>query len=160
MKIHLFAVGRLKDEAERQIVARYAERFQHLAPQLGFGALTMVELPESKAKSARERKSAEAAELFRKLPEDAKFIALDEAGKSLPSAEFAARLADWRDGGLRHLCIVIGGPDGFDPAFVEKAALTLSLGRLTMPHGLARAVIAEQLYRAATILARHPYHRE
>jgi 23S rRNA (pseudouridine1915-N3)-methyltransferase len=160
MKIHLLSVGRLKEDAERMIVARYVERFQHLAGALGLGQLTMVELTESKAKSARDRKAAEAAELLRKMPEGAGLIALDEGGKSLGSTEFAARLADWRDGGLRHLCIVIGGPDGLDRAFVDKASLTLSLGRLTMPHGLARAVISEQLYRAATILARHPYHRE
>lgn len=86
-------------------------------------------------------------------------IALDERGQAMTSAEFATLLAGWRDSGTRHLNIVIGGPDGLDAEFTRAAALTLSLGRMTLPHGLARAVLAEQLYRAASILAGHPYHR-
>jgi 23S rRNA (pseudouridine1915-N3)-methyltransferase len=159
MKIDLLCVGRLKDEPERLIVARYLERFHHFAAPLGFAGPVMTELTESRAKSPRERKSAEAAELRRKLKEGARVIALDERGQAMSSADFAALLAGWRDDGARHLNIVIGGPDGLDAEFARAAALNLSLGRMTLPHGLARAVFAEQLYRAASILAGHPYHR-
>jgi 23S rRNA (pseudouridine1915-N3)-methyltransferase len=159
MKLALLCVGRLKDEAEGRIVDRYVERFGHMAGQLGFAPLTVVELTESKARSDKERKSAEAAELRKKIPEGARIIALDERGRSLTSTEFAELLAEWRDHGVRHASVVIGGPDGLAPDFAREASLTLSLGRLTMPHGLARAVIVEQIYRAATIMARHPYHR-
>lgn len=159
MKIDLLCVGRLKDEPERLIVARYLERFQQFAAPLGFAVPTVTELTESRAKSAKERKAAEAAELRKRLKDAARVIALDEHGQMLSSAEFATLLASWRDAGVRHLNIVIGGPDGLDPEFARAAALTLSLGRMTLPHGLARAVFTEQLYRAASILARHPYHR-
>lgn len=159
MKIDLLCVGRLKDEPERLIVARYLERFQQFGGPLGFAAPVMTELPESRAKSAKERKLAEAAELRKRLKDGAKVIALDERGQAITSADFAALLSRWRDGGTRYLNIVIGGPDGLDPEFAQAAALNLSLGRMTLPHGLARAVLAEQLYRAASILAGHPYHR-
>jgi 23S rRNA (pseudouridine1915-N3)-methyltransferase len=159
MKIELLCVGRLKDEPERLIVARYLERFQQFAALLGFAAPVMTELPESRAKSPKERKASEAAELRKKLKDGAKVIVLDERGQALSSADFATLLAGWRDGGARHLNIVIGGPDGLDAEFSRAATLNLSLGRMTLPHGLARAVLAEQLYRAASILAGHPYHR-
>ena len=159
MRIDLLCVGRLKDEPERLIVARYLERFQQFASALGFAAPVMTELVESRARSPAERKTAEAAALRKKLNPGARLIALDETGRSLTSADFAALLAGWRDAGARHLDIVIGGPDGLDAEFARGAALTLSLGRMTLPHGLARAVLAEQLYRAASILAGHPYHR-
>lgn len=159
MKIALICVGRLKEDAERQIVSRYLERFQTTGAPLGFGAPAMVELSESRAAASRDRKAAEAADIRKKIADPAHVLALDERGRTLTSAEFAATLAAWRDDGARALSIVIGGPDGLDPNFVREARLTLSLGRLTLPHGLARAVLAEQLYRAATILAGHPYHR-
>ena len=159
MKIDLLCVGRLKDEPERVIVARYLERFQQFASALGFAAPIMTELTESRAKSPKERKTAEAVELRKKLKDGARVIALDERGQIIASVDFARLLSQWRDGGVRHLSIVIGGPDGLDAEFARAAALNLSLGRMTLPHGLARAVLAEQLYRAASILAGHPYHR-
>ena len=159
MKIELLCVGRLKDEPERVLVARYLERFQHFGTPLGFAAPLMTELTESRAKSPKERKTAEAAELRKKLKDGARLLVLDERGRALSSVEFATLLAEWRDSGARHLNIVVGGPDGLDAGFVQDSALSLSLGRMTLPHGLARAVLAEQLYRAASILAGHPYHR-
>ena len=160
MKLLILCVGRLKDEAERAIVQRYLERFKQIGPPLGFSAATIIELAESRARDAPMRKAAEAAELRRKIPADAELIALAEHGTPLTSAEFARRLGDARDRGVRTLCLLIGGPDGLDPALAGEAALSLSFGRMTLPHGLVRAVLAEQLYRAATILASHPYHRE
>jgi 23S rRNA (pseudouridine1915-N3)-methyltransferase len=86
-------------------------------------------------------------------------VALDGGGRALSSEAFARWLAERRDGGMKTLAILIGGPDGHGAAALEGAALRLSLGAMTLPHGLARIVLAEQLYRAATILAGHPYHR-
>jgi 23S rRNA (pseudouridine1915-N3)-methyltransferase len=159
VKLTLLCVGKLKDEAERAIVSRYVERFGQIGPGLNLACAGVTELPESRAASADARKIAEAAEIRRRIPADARTIALDEKGRSLGSNEFAHLLRRWQEEGVKLAAIVIGGPDGLDRALVNDAGLCLSLGRLTLPHGLARAVLAEQLYRAATILARHPYHR-
>uniref|UniRef100_UPI00035D10FC 23S rRNA (pseudouridine(1915)-N(3))-methyltransferase RlmH n=2 Tax=Brucella/Ochrobactrum group TaxID=2826938 RepID=UPI00035D10FC len=89
----------------------------------------------------------------------AALILLDERGKTLGSEAFAAIVGRMRDDGKRQLIVAIGGPDGHDPALRSRADLVLALGELTWPHQIARILIAEQLYRAATILAGHPYHR-
>ncbi|NJM33687.1 MAG: 23S rRNA (pseudouridine(1915)-N(3))-methyltransferase RlmH [Rhodomicrobium sp.] len=159
MKIEIICIGRLKEEAESQIVARYIQRFSPVGGPLGFGAIGMTEIGESKARTAAQRMAAEAAEISRKISAGAHIVACDRNGKTLDSQTLADYLARLRDDGARLLYIVIGGPDGLDPSIKERAGLTLSFGRMTLPHGLARAVLAEQLYRAATILAGHPYHR-
>jgi 23S rRNA (pseudouridine1915-N3)-methyltransferase len=160
MKLLILCVGRLKEAAEREIVRRYLQRFEKIGAPLGFGAVTIVELAESKCRTASERKADEAGAIRKKIPGEAELIALGEHGTKLTSADFARRLGQERDRGVRTLCLVIGGPDGLDPSLTEQASLQLSFGRMTMPHGLIRAVLAEQLYRAATILAGHPYHRD
>jgi 23S rRNA (pseudouridine1915-N3)-methyltransferase len=159
VKLGLCCVGKLKEEAERAIVRRYLERFAQIGAGLGFTWTGVAELMESRAASAGARKTAEAAELMRRVPPDSRIIALDERGRTFSSEEFAETLRRWQAEGVRSAVLLIGGPDGLDPTLVENAALSLSLGRMTLPHGLARAVLAEQLYRAATIIARHPYHR-
>ena len=159
MKLVLICIGKLKDEAERAIVARYLERFDQVGAALGLSCSGPAEIMESRAASAHARKTAEAAEIRKRIPADARNIALDEKGRAFSSEEFAHLLRRWQDEGVRNTAFVIGGPDGLDRTLLSEAELSLSLGRLTMPHGLARAVLAEQLYRAATILTRHPYHR-
>jgi 23S rRNA (pseudouridine1915-N3)-methyltransferase len=159
MKIDIICIGRLKDEAERDIVDRYIQRFAPVGVPLGFGPISMAEIAESRARTVKERMAAEAGELIRKIPADSRIIACDETGKALESQAFAFHLARLRDDGVRGLAIVIGGPDGLDPSVRQRAGLVLAFGCMTLPHGLARAVLAEQLYRAATILAGHPYHR-
>lgn len=159
MKLGLYCVGKLKDEAERAIVSRYLERLAQTGAALGLTCAGVTELIESRAASASARKTAEAAELMRRVAPESRIIALDERGRPVTSEEFAETLRRWQDEGVRNVALVIGGPDGLDPAFVGASHLSLSLGRMTLPHGLARAVLAEQLYRAATIIARHPYHR-
>jgi 23S rRNA (pseudouridine1915-N3)-methyltransferase len=94
------------------------------------------------------------------LPKGARLIALDERGKTLASGDFAALLGRWRDEGLGELAFAIGGAGGLDASLREAAALTLSFGPMTWPHLLTRALLAEQLYRAQSILTGHPYHRE
>jgi 23S rRNA (pseudouridine1915-N3)-methyltransferase len=159
MRIGVIAVGRLKAGSERELAARYAERFAQSGKPLGLTGLQIIELPESQARSAPERKQQEAQAVLAALDADALLIALDERGKTLSSEAFAAKIGQWRDSGRKNLTFVIGGADGLDEAIRKRAEMTLSFGQMTMPHQLARVILLEQLYRAATILAGHPYHR-
>ncbi len=104
-------------------------------------------------------KAREAELLLAALPEGARVVTLDAAGKALTSPQLADLIARWRDDGTRDLAFVIGGAEGLDEGLRRRADLTLSLGRMTWPHLLVRAMLAEQLYRAQQILAGHPYHR-
>lgn len=158
MRVEILAVGRLKDEAESAIVARYQKRFDQTGRPCGLGPLTITEFPESRAATSIDRKADEAARLLRAAG-PAALIVLEVTGKSLTSEAFAAHLRDLAGAATKCCAVLIGGPDGHGPAVLAAPALKLSLGALTLPHGLARVVLAEQLYRAATILTGHPYHR-
>lgn len=159
MRITIIAVGRLKAGPEKELAARYLDRFAKVGPASGLEFVRTIELGESRAGNAATRKREEAAQIEKSLPDNAMIVALDERGKALDSAEFASMLGDNRDAGQRDLVFVIGGADGIDPELRDKARLTLNLGRMTWPHQLVRILIAEQLYRAVTILSGHPYHR-
>jgi 23S rRNA (pseudouridine1915-N3)-methyltransferase len=159
MRLTLAAVGRLKAGPERDLVARYAERIAATGKGVGLSDLALRETDESRARRPEDRKAEEARVLRGLVPDGAKIVALDERGKSMTSEVFAAQVAAWRDAGARDLCFVIGGADGLDPALRAEAALTLSFGALTLPHQIVRALVAEQMYRAISILAGHPYHR-
>ncbi len=161
MKISVFAVGRMKAGPEKELADRYFDRFAKSGPALGLEFSGLVEIPESRAQSAAERKREETDRLRQHLAQasDAALILLDERGKSIASEDFAARIGALRDGGRRSAVIAIGGPDGHDPALRETAALVLSFGAQTWPHQMVRIMLGEQLYRAATILSGHPYHR-
>lgn len=159
MRLTLAAVGRLKAGPERDLVARYAERIAATGKGVGLSDLALRETDESRARRPEDRKVEEARALHGLVPEGAKIIALDERGKSMGSEAFATQVGAWRDAGVRDLCLVIGGADGLDPALRAEAALTLSFGALTLPHQIVRALVAEQIYRAISILAGHPYHR-
>ncbi len=158
MRLIVAAVGRLKD-AESELCTRYAKRFDAAGRSLGLGPLTITELNESRAASAEARKADEAARLIRAASGASQYVVLDEGGKPLSSASFATWIAGRRDDGCKGLAFLVGGPDGHGGEVASAAALKLSLGAMTLPHGLARAVLIEQLYRAATILSGHPYHR-
>lgn len=158
MRITVAAVGRLKRGPERELAARYVERAQKAGRPLGL-AFALREVRESRAPDAAGRRRAEADILLAGLPAGAILVALDERGTDLTSRAFAARIAAWRDGGAQDVAIAIGGPDGLDPAVLERAD-RIAFGRITLPHQLARIVLAEQLYRAVTVLAGHPYHRD
>ena len=119
----------------------------------------MREIDESRARRPEDRKLEEAQALRALVPPGAKLVALDERGKSLTSPAFAADLAKARDAASSAYVLVIGGPDGLDESLRQAAAVTLNFGSLTWPHQLVRVLAAEQLYRATTILAGHPYHR-
>jgi 23S rRNA (pseudouridine1915-N3)-methyltransferase len=157
MRVLIAAVGRLKDGAETVLVDRYVER---LAPRIGgIGPVSIVEIPEARQSSTAPRQADEAGRLLRAAAKADFRIALDERGKALSSDAFAKLLGRKRDDGIAILAFLIGGPDGHGKAARDAADLTLSLGPMTLPHGLARVVLAEQIYRAVTILSGHPYHR-
>lgn len=159
MKLLLIAVGRLKAGPERDLVARYAERCSASGRNIGFPSFEMREIDESRARRPEDRKSEEAAAIEGLLPARARKICLDERGKALSSEDFAQKLGDWRDAGAGACAFIIGGPDGMDPSLREKADLVLAFGAMTWPHQIVRALAAEQIFRAMTILAGHPYHR-
>ena len=155
MRVTISAVGRLKDSPEGLLFDDYRHRFDRTGRALGLGPTTLREVEDRKGGG----KPAEAALLLAALPEDARLIALDERGLAMSSPDFARLLADWRDDGVRDCAFVIGGADGLHPDLVSAADRVLSLGQMVWPHMLARVMLAEQLYRAATILSGSPYHR-
>lgn len=159
MKLVIAAIGKLKAGPERELYERYAGRASAAGRAVGLGPIELIELPESRAANATLRKDDEAGRLLARCGEDCARIVLDEAGKGLGSRAFAAVLREVRDGGTQRLAFLIGGADGHGPAAHHGAKLVLSLSSMTLPHGLARIVLAEQLYRAVTLLSGHPYHR-
>ncbi len=159
MQITVAAIGRMKAGPERDLAERYRDRVNKAGRRLGL-SLTVREIPESRAASPAIRKDQEAAALLAVLPPGAVLVALDETGRNLDSRAFAQILAKWRDDGVADLVFAIGGADGLGPAVPQAAALSLALGAMTWPHQLVRLMLAEQLYRAVTILSGHPYHRD
>ena len=158
MRITLAAIGQMKSGPERELVDRYCDRFSRIAPSLGLEFKGVAQANESRARDAETRKREEAKFLTEGDP--SKLIALDERGKPISSQEFASLLARMRDDGAKTLTMVIGGADGLHECVRERADRIISFGAMTMPHQLVRVCAAEQLYRAATILTGHPYHRE
>jgi 23S rRNA (pseudouridine1915-N3)-methyltransferase len=154
MKIAVVAVGRLARSPETELVATYLDRATAAGRALGLGPVSLVEV-----ESRKPGKAAEADALASHLA-DSHVIACDEHGKARPSRAFATELARLRDDGVRRLALVIGGADGLDPALLAAARDRLAFGPQTWPHALARAMLAEQVYRAVTILAGSPYHRD
>jgi 23S rRNA (pseudouridine1915-N3)-methyltransferase len=139
LKLHIVARGRIGRGPEADLVARYVQRINW--------PLTITELPE----------------VGGKVPDPAtpaKIIALDEGGKTMGSADFAKLLAGWRDNGVREARFLIGAADGLTPDERASADMVWSFGAMTWPHLMVRAMLAEQLYRAVSIIAGHPYHRE
>lgn len=159
MRISIAAIGRMKQGPERELVARYLDRARASGKSLGLSQFDISESTESRAGSSARRKAEEAAVLLSAAPEGSIRIALDERGKSTDSERFAADIGSWRDAGRAQLVFFIGGADGLDPELVSNADTILSFSPLTWPHQLVRIMLAEQLYRAVTILSGHPYHR-
>jgi len=147
--MRLIAVGRQRDGPEAILFARYQAR---LRP-----ALAITEIPEARG-TPPEIKRREAAALLAALPDSAFAVALDNAGEAPDSAGLASLLERWLGSG-RPVCFVIGGAEGLDATVIKRADYVLSLGALTWPHLLVRAMLAEQLYRARSIASGHPYHR-
>ncbi len=152
MRCTLIAAGRRRQGPEQTLFQVYADRLSW--------PLDVKLVAERKALSGDELKVREAELLLGAVPDGAVVAALDERGEALSSPEFAAKLGDWRDSGVKHAAFLVGGADGLDDRVRRKASLILSFGRLTWPHQLVPALLAEQLYRANAILSGHPYHRE
>jgi 23S rRNA (pseudouridine1915-N3)-methyltransferase len=156
MRLHVAAVGRIRADApERVLIEDYAARFNRTARPLGMGPLHEHEVEPKRGAGP----AAEADALSRAVPQGAAVVALDERGRALSSPELADRLERFRDAGRGDVVFVIGGADGLLREMREGADLVLSLGPMVWPHMLARVMIFEQLYRAATILSGSPYHR-
>ncbi|WP_333683948.1 23S rRNA (pseudouridine(1915)-N(3))-methyltransferase RlmH [Pontibaca methylaminivorans] len=155
MRVTICAVGRLRAGPEKALVDDYLTRFERTGRLLGLGPARVVEVDERKGGGV----AGEATLLRRVVPHGALVMVLDERGRTLESPALAGQLADWRDQGRGELALLIGGADGLDPALREAADFSLSLGAMVWPHMLVRVMLSEQLYRAATILAGTPYHR-
>ena len=156
MKLHICAVGRMRAiDAERAIFDDYVTRFNRTARPLGLGPLTEHEVEDRKGGGM----AAEAELLARAIPPSALMVTMDERGNVLSSPEFGAQLEKWQGEGRQDLAFVIGGADGIAPSLRARADASLSFGRMVWPHMLVRVMLAEQLYRAATILSGGPYHR-
>ncbi|MGB0497389.1 MAG: 23S rRNA (pseudouridine(1915)-N(3))-methyltransferase RlmH [Rubricella sp.] len=156
MRVTIAAVGRLRQGPEKTLLDDYVNRFDKAGRAHSLGPLTLAEVEDRKGGGM----AAEAALLSARIPESAAVIALDERGKLLASPDFAATLTRFRDDGRRDMVFLIGGADGLDPALRESADMRLSFGKMVWPHMLARVMLAEQLYRAASILSGAPYHRD
>jgi 23S rRNA (pseudouridine1915-N3)-methyltransferase len=159
MRLVIAAIGRLKDGPDRELADRYIKRLEQAGRTLRFNPIDVIELTDARGDNVDVRKADEASRLIAKLAGVEYVVAMDEHGSSLTSPAFAELLAKKRDAGTGSLAFVIGGPDGHGPALLARADYKLTLSPMTLPHGLARIVLAEQLYRATTILSGHPYHR-
>ena len=154
MRLSILAVGRLSRSPEAELVRLYAERATAAGRALGLGPVEVIEV-----ESRRPGKAAEAEALATHLA-DSRIIACDETGRARSSRDFAAEIGRLRDDGVRRLVFLIGGADGLDPGLRGRAHDTLAFGPQTWPHALARVMLAEQVYRAVTLLAGSPYHRD
>ncbi|MFN3613993.1 MAG: 23S rRNA (pseudouridine(1915)-N(3))-methyltransferase RlmH [Rubrimonas sp.] len=154
MRLTILAVGRLRGGPEAALIADYLGRLDATGRSIGLGPARVVEVEDKR----RRGPDAESAMLLEAAP-DGPLVALDERGRTLDSAAFARRIADWRDDGARDVGFAIGGADGHSEAVRARADLLLSFGPMVWPHMLVRAMLAEQLYRAVTILTGSPYHR-
>jgi 23S rRNA (pseudouridine1915-N3)-methyltransferase len=152
MRVTIAAVGRDRSGPARVLFDEYCRRCPW--------PVNLVEVPPRAAASIERRLAEEAERLSGAVARDAVVIALDESGRNLTSRALATRIGAWQGARRSELAFLIGGPDGLDPALIQRADLVLALGRLTWPHRLVRVLLAEQLYRAGTILTGHPYHRE
>lgn len=155
MKVHICAVGRLRSGPEAALIDDYTTRFDRTGRAFGLGPLSMHQVEDKKGGGMK----AEADLLDRAIPRGALICTMDERGRLMSSPDFAAKLATWRDTGTQDVAFVIGGADGIDPSLRARADFSLSFGKMVWPHMLARAMLSEQLYRAASILAGSPYHR-
>ena len=159
MRLWVVAVGHAKGTSEGALVDDFITRAQKMGRGMGFTAVTVEELAVSRARDANLRMKEEGERLAERLPDGAHIVLLDAKGKGMTSEDFADFLGVLRDAGTRDMAFVIGGPDGLGVLPGKKSGRSLAFGPQTWSHLLARALLSEQIYRAMTILAGHPYHR-
>ena len=150
----------MKSGPEADLLDTYVARARQQGRPAGITAVSVIDTPESRKATASARKDEEAQWLIGTTAPGACIIALDERGKAMSSEEFSGLMQTELHGGTQELAFCIGGPDGHGQALRDAARHTISFGRMTWPHKLARVLLAEQIYRAVTILVNHPYHRE
>nr|WP_250152168.1 23S rRNA (pseudouridine(1915)-N(3))-methyltransferase RlmH [Ancylobacter radicis] len=155
----IIAVGRLKAGPERELCARYIDRTSKGGRALGLTGPDVLEIAESPARRAEDRMAEEGAGILAGLATETAVFGLDPRGVEMSSEQLAADIAALRDRGVRALSFLIGGADGLSEAARGRADRLIAFGRATFPHQLVRVMMAEQLYRATTILAGHPYHK-
>ncbi len=156
MQLLVAAIGQRQPAWADEAWAEFAKRFP---PEMRLQLKALKAEPRSGGRTAEQCMAAEAQRLQAALPKGARRVVLDERGTRLSTAQLAARLQAWRGEG-RDVALLVGGPDGLDPALRAQADETLRLSDLTLPHALARVLLAEALYRAWTLASGHPYHRE
>jgi 23S rRNA (pseudouridine1915-N3)-methyltransferase len=159
MRLTVLAVGFSRGTAEGTLTEEFIHRAVQMGRNMGFPAVVVEEVAVSRARDAKTRMAEEAAKLAGKVPAGAHIILLDAKGKGMTSEDFAEMLGALRDAATKDLCFVIGGPDGLGTLEGKRAGRSLAFGPQTWPHLLVRSMLAEQIYRALTILAGHPYHR-
>jgi 23S rRNA (pseudouridine1915-N3)-methyltransferase len=159
MRLIILSVGRLKPGPEQQLAERYRVRFNDIGRRLGFRGLEIQELAESRARDAATRMVEEEAAMTAAIPPKSTLVALDPRGENLDSESFARQLSRLRDAQVPAAIFLIGGADGLSPELRGKVQAMVAFGCATWPHQLVRVMLLEQLYRTATILAGHPYHR-
>ena len=159
MRIVVAAVGRLKQGPERELAERYRKRAADAGRSAGVSAFDIIEIKESRAGDAARRMLEESIAIANIIPDDGVIVILDQRGESMRSSDFAGRLQGWRSEDRSAVAFIIGGHDGLAPSLREKSNMAIAFGAATWPHQLVRIMLLEQLYRAGTILAGHPYHR-
>ncbi len=155
MRVQICAVGRLRKGPERDLYDDYLTRFDRTGRALSLGPAQLIEVEGKKGGGM----AAEGVLLKRAIPDGALICTMDERGKVMTSPDFAKLLGGWRDQGRHDVSFLIGGADGIDPGLRVQTDASLSFGKMVWPHMLVRVMLAEQLYRAASILAGGPYHR-
>jgi 23S rRNA (pseudouridine1915-N3)-methyltransferase len=159
MRLLVLAVGHARGTSEGALTEDFIGRARTFGKRLGFSAVAIEEIAVSKLRETRTRIVDEGERLAARIPPGAQAIFLDARGKGMTSEAFSEMLAAMRDAGARDLVFLIGGPDGLDPGPTIKSSRSLAFGPQTWPHLMVRAMLAEQIYRALTIMAGHPYHR-
>ncbi len=154
MDLKIAAVGRLRPGPEAELVSDYLARIGKIGRSVGIGSAQVQEVDSKKPGMA-----AEGALLAKAIQSAKPVVVLDERGRIMSSPDFAKQLGNWRDQAFSDAAFVIGGADGINPSLRDRADLVLSFGKMVWPHMLVRVMLAEQLYRATSILTGSPYHR-
>lgn len=159
MRILILAVGQMRVSPEGVLTEDFLDRARKLGRNIGVAGIELEEIAVSKLGDVKRRKQDEAERLAARIPAGAEVAILDAAGNAMSSQAFAEWIGALRDRGAKHLAFIIGGPDGLAAPHGFRAGRTIAFGPQTWPHLLARAMLAEQIYRGVTLLAGHPYHR-
>lgn len=160
MQVILFVVGKLKKDATTELFENYYNRIKNIASRVGITEIILKEIVESKEQTSNLRKISEGKQLLKLVNNDTQLIICDELGENLTSRYFAKKLQKVIHLAPKKIIFAIGGADGFSDEVKQTAQHTISFGKLTWAHQLARIMLTEQLYRAITIMLNHPYHRD